>query len=79
MKVVLEASDAELGVSDIQILYNEAADDNTGDDNTGDDNTGDDDDNNDDGNPDTGVVAPVAALVLATVSGAAVVINKKRR
>ena len=73
VKVVLKASDAEIGVSDIQILYNEAADD----DNNNDDNN--DDDNNDDGNPDTGVVAPVAALVLATVSGAAVVINKKRR
>jgi len=74
-KVVLSASDAELSISDIQILYNEAAAD---DDDNNDDNN--DDDNNDDGNnPDTGVVAPVAALVLATVSGAAVVINKKRR
>ncbi|MBQ7303142.1 MAG: hypothetical protein IJW89_06130 [Clostridia bacterium] len=62
VKVVLKASDAEIGVSDIQILYNEAADDG-----------------DDDNNPDTGVVAPVAALVLATISGAAVVINKKRR
>ncbi len=63
-----------ISLSDIQILYtNEVADDNTGDDSTGEGNTGDDT------NPDTGVVAPAAALILATLSGASVVINKRRR
>ncbi|MBQ7302137.1 MAG: NPXTG-anchored protein [Clostridia bacterium] len=67
---------AEVSISDLQILYtNELAsdDDNTGDDSTGDDNTGDDT------NPDTGVVAPAAALIIATLSGAAAVISKRRR
>jgi hypothetical protein len=80
VKISIGATDADIAISDIQIFYTEnedaGNDDNTNDDNTDDDNTNDDNDDNT--NPDTGVVAPIAALVLATISGAAVVINKRR-
>jgi hypothetical protein len=84
IKIVFGATDGDFAVSDIQIFYTEdtTTDDEGGnDDNQGgnDDNQGgNDDDNEEDTNPDTGVVAPIAALVLATISGAAVVINKRR-
>ncbi len=78
------AEDGIFGVPCVYAMdYNAvpAGDDDTNNDNNNDDN--DDDNNNDDNtdddtNPDTGVVAPVVAIVLATVSGAAIVINKRR-
>ena len=87
VKIVFGATEGDFAISDIQIFYTEnenaaGGDDNTGDDDNNDDNNNDDNNNDDntddDNNPDTGVVAPIAALVLATISGAAVVINKRR-
>ena len=71
----LAASEYELSISDIQILYT-GEDDPSGDNGNSGDN-GDNGDNNEE-NPNTGVALPLAALALAGASVAVVLISRKR-
>ena len=79
VKLVIENDEAvtaeNISISDMQFLYtNEApAEDDPTEDNP------EDDDNEAEKNPDTGVATSAAAVILATLSGAATVISKRRR
>ncbi|MBQ8753339.1 MAG: hypothetical protein IJZ13_09570, partial [Clostridia bacterium] len=65
----------DITISDIQILYNKTLLDDATDNNNGTDN---DTDDKNESNPDTGVVLPLAALLLAGMSGATLVVGRKR-